>query len=178
MRITVNNLNDVFDSPKASIETMRLRGYELIKELFVDNSGMGQDDELAYTAKQFLKRLETIVKKHGTVYTTLTRTGQFQVYVGIFKHTGKKTTRKIANNTWEILEKNGKVKAIRFHDTNIITYLKNGKIRLNSGGWYTSTTKERINRFLPANYYLFQKSFIWYLQTPTKKIKYKDGMVI
>lgn len=67
----------------------------------------------------------------------------------------------IAPNTLKIEYKNGN-KAIRLHDTDIITFA--GKdIILNSGGWRTRTTKERINDNSPAC--IVQFNGVWYLSS-------------
>jgi len=57
-----------------------------------------------------------------------------------------KERRKVANNTWAERRPNGDI-AIRLHDTDIVTYSPDGSITLNTGGWFTVTTKERMNRF-------------------------------
>jgi len=54
-------------------------GYELIEEFFVDNSGLGADNESALTFKQFLNH----VKKDR--YYGIRMVGQFQVYIGEYK---------------------------------------------------------------------------------------------
>ncbi len=62
----------------------------------------------------------------------------------------------IANNT-RIFERKREGRqsdyAIRLHETDIITLHGDGYATLNTGGWYTVTTKERINRFSPARVY-------------------------
>jgi hypothetical protein len=57
MKITKNNLNEVYKSKVKSVETMELMGYELIEILFVDNSGFGAENEPAYTQTGFEKKL-------------------------------------------------------------------------------------------------------------------------
>lgn len=39
--------------------------------------------------------------------------------------------------------------AVRFHQTNIVTFYPNGDIVLVNGGWYTPTTSARMNEYLP-----------------------------
>lgn len=39
--------------------------------------------------------------------------------------------------------------AVRLHDTNIVTYTEDGRIILNSGGFYSKTTADRMNKFTP-----------------------------
>jgi len=65
-----------------------------------------------------------------------------------------------------------------YHKTPIVTE-KEGTYILNNGGWETSTTKERINRHIPSGYYVRQKDFTWYLETPNnEQIEFKNGMTI
>ena len=51
--------------------------------------------------------------------------------------------------------------AIRLHNTDVVTFVNDNKIILNSGGWRTSTTKDRINTFAPVN--IYQAKGLWYL---------------
>lgn len=84
MRITKNNIEDVFKSGFRDMgETIKV-GYELVDDLFVDASGFGVGGEPALTKEEFLKVLSEIVEKHKTVYTWITSKGQFQVYVGVY----------------------------------------------------------------------------------------------
>ena len=70
-------------------------------------------------------------------------------------------SRKRYNNTVEYGLEDGTL-AIRLHDTDIIKWMPNGDIILNSGGWQTRTTKDRFNRFLHT-IYVFQSNNIWYI---------------
>ena len=90
------------------------------------------------------------------------------------------SSKKIANNTLEIHYKNGN-KTIRLHSTNIITFLANSNIELNSGGWKSHTTKSRINEFLPfGNLKLYQSNHLWYLgnYNPKEDILFYDGIIL
>jgi len=71
-----------------------------------------------------------------------------------------KNSKFIANNTLRINYNDGS-SAIRFHNTDIITFRTDNKIVLNSGGYRTVTTKERINKFAPVR--LYQNKGLWYL---------------
>lgn len=43
----------------------------------------------------------------------------------------------------------------------------------------SSTTRERINRYLPSRYNVIQRDFEWYVKTPDGEcIEFEDGMVI
>lgn len=83
---------------------------------------------------------------------------------------GKRDSRKLGNNTY--LERRGVDIAVRLHSTDIVTFHPDGSATLNSGGWQTVTTKDRINAFSEAR--LYQKSGIWYVSSAL----YHDGMKI
>jgi hypothetical protein len=56
---------------------------------------------------------------------------------------------KLGHNTYLVDTPDGP--AVRYHSTNIVTYLADGNYRVDFGGWYTSTTRDRVNEFTPAN---------------------------
>lgn len=176
MKITENTVEKMFGAKRCSRETMELNGYELVEELFCDNSGFGADNEPAYTRSQAIDKARKILREHGVLYVALTAVGQFQVYLGFFRKSGKKISKKIANNTLEINYPDGR-RAIRLHDTDVVTF-ENGHVILNSGGWQTRTTKDRINQHLP-NRFIIQKNFQWFVVNSwndKKPIEFKDGM--
>ena len=176
MTITANNISDIFGAKIASIETMQYKGYELLKEYFIDNSGFGASDELALTKIQFENKLQAFLAGYGKPVTAkITKIGQFQVYLGLFAKTGQKISKKIANNTLCIKDDNKNI--IRLHDTNILSE-SGGVITINSDGYQTNTTKSRLNDYLPNGYYISQKNFVWHLTTPKSKIDFIDGMTI
>lgn len=69
-------------------------------------------------------------------------------------------SKKIANNTY--LKRDGENIVIRLHETNIITFQPDEKIVVSSGGWRTVTTKDRLNKYLPAGLGIAQERGIWY----------------
>jgi hypothetical protein len=87
-----------------------------------------------------------------------------------------KDKRKLKLNTYLERISDSEYK-IKFHDTYIITIRKNGEIILDSGGWKTQTTKERINEFTP--YTIRQDKGVWYLHTEKEgTITFYDGISI
>jgi len=81
-------------------------------------------------------------------------------------------TRKQANNTY-LVRCNGYL-ALRYHSTDVVKFYSDGKIVLDNGGWFTSTTKERINMGLPAGFHLSQVNGIWWLNGH----KFQNGITI
>ena len=67
-------------------------------------------------------------------------------------------TKKLANNTYA--RKEGENIVIRLHNTDIAVFLPNGNVVLKTGGWQSSTTKSRINKFTQAS--IYQKNNVWY----------------
>lgn len=178
MTITKENIQDVFKSKKVGIETMELKGYELIENLFCDNSGLGAEDEPALTQNQLMNKLTALVNEYGKVTTTITDEGQFQVYIGVFKKVGKSKGMRISNNVLKTTM--GDVTAIRLYDTNVVvTDFDAGTITLDSGGFRTSTTKRIMNDFINP-YYVSQKNFEWFVfdKANGKTIPFVDGMVL
>lgn len=76
--------------------------------------------------------------------------------------------------------------AVKYHDTDVFTWLPDGAIRLNSGGFRTVTTKARINEYLPQGMALYQERGIWYLSLGDpypfsegcKRLVFADGMMV
>ena len=76
-------------------------------------------------------------------------------------------------NTLELEYQDG-TKAIRYHNTDVITTKPNGDRVLDSGGWRTYTTKERLNR----QFRVWSDKGIWYVSEPAtgKALSYFDGI--
>jgi len=57
---------------------------------------------------------------------------------------------------------------------------KNGKIKLNSDGWETVTTKRKMNQAshqFCLGFSVYQKNYEWFVVTPTgETLEYHDGM--
>lgn len=68
---------------------------------------------------------------------------------------------KIGHNTYlECISDNRAEYAVRYHNTYIVRFFRDGGITLHNGGWYTSTTKERMNEFITGRVY--QKNHDWF----------------
>lgn len=65
---------------------------------------------------------------------------------------GGKDERKIGHNTWvrrgNDINGVGLIEVV-YHKTPVVGYLSHGSIVLNTGGWLTVTTKDRINQLSP-----------------------------
>lgn len=74
---------------------------------------------------------------------------------------GNRGTRKLAGNTYARID--GDAVVVKYHQTDIAT-LRPDSVTINNGGWFTSTTKERLNTFcLPRGWSLFQRNHEWFL---------------
>lgn len=56
--------------------------------------------------------------------------------------------RKLENNTYLERRYTGAI-AVRLHRTDVLTFYPDGRIEIDTGGWHTVTTRDRINRCLP-----------------------------
>ena len=61
-------------------------------------------------------------------------------------------------NTFRVFYKNGR-KAIRLYKTDIITWDSEQYFMLNSGGWHTRTTVDRMNRYFGRGIYVYSENF-------------------
>lgn len=66
---------------------------------------------------------------------------------------------KVANNTYATHEADGI--HYRLHSTDVVILHPDGSATLNSGGWRTVTTKDRLNRYAPC--LVYQHKFNWYV---------------
>jgi hypothetical protein len=83
--------------------------------------------------------------------------------------------RKVGNNTYaEILNDN--TVAIKLHSTYVVKIKDDNTYTLNSGGWQTVTTKDRINQYSPVKVY--QRQFEWFVTINGKEYPFIDNMVV
>jgi len=80
--------------------------------------------------------------------------------------------RKIGNNTYAEIEHDKSI-SVRLHGTDVVRFYANGLVKLNSGGWRTHTTKQRINKYSPVK--IFQKNFEWFLSDGRP---FEDNMLV
>ena len=59
----------------------------------------------------------------------------------------------IDHNTIEFVDAAGDTHT-KLHDTVILTVHKRGGFRVNTGGWNTPTTRDRLNKFLPSGHHV------------------------
>jgi hypothetical protein len=83
--------------------------------------------------------------------------------------------RKIGNNTYAEILPDGSV-GIMLHSTYVVKIHADGTYTLNSGGWQTLTTKDRINQYSPRRVY--QRNFHWFIDINNKSYPFMDGMVV
>lgn len=92
---------------------------------------------------------------------------------------GDKNKVKVANNTFLIRIYGGDAIAIRLWHTDVVTYHRDGRIILDSGGYKTVTTKRRMNDFTPDSIVLHQEDWNWYVVINREfdaRFPYFDGM--
>lgn len=95
---------------------------------------------------------------------------------------GDKEFLKIGNNTYLVRETQGAV-AIQLHNTHIVTFHADGRIVLNSGGYRSVTTRQRMNAVTEQSIYVAQRRFEWFIEMPGAHggnlvVPFEDGAVI
>jgi hypothetical protein len=96
------------------------------------------------------------------------------------EYLGKKDSRPLRYKTR--VNRRGENIAITHHETDIITYHSSGSVVVDTQGWHTSTTKDRLNCHLPRhyqhNYRVYQRDSIWYLVGFGQEWVFADDMAI
>lgn len=177
MKITINNINDVYKAKTESVETMELKGYELVEILFVDSSGLGAEDEPAYTQSQFKKRLTELLEEHGQLTAKIVDAGMFQVNLGVFKKVRKSSIKRISTNVFEREEEGAKV--YRLYNTDILK-VKDDSFQIFNGGYQTRTTAKWLNKLLPYHLSVYQKNWEWFVRDSRndKVVPFQEGILI
>jgi len=71
---------------------------------------------------------------------------------------------------------------VRYQKTVIVEYDTAGRVKLNTGGWFTVTTKAKMNEFLPRRIRVYSTMGKWYVSVGVLQggtdYDYADGMVI
>lgn len=86
---------------------------------------------------------------------------------------GMKDADLLQNNTLRYSLPDGR-KVIRLHDTDIVQIDRKGVVTLDSGGYQTVTTKDRINAYTPRDFSVYSRKG-WYVRTPKGTFPYVDG---
>lgn len=89
----------------------------------------------------------------------------------IDKRGHERSTKKLKNNTYLVRISPDSI-GVQLHNTIVVTIHSDGTYTLNSGGWQTVTTKQRINEYCPVR--VNQRKFQWYVGD--EDIPFKDGI--
>jgi hypothetical protein len=81
--------------------------------------------------------------------------------------------KRIANNTVRYERSNGDI-VWRLHNTDVVTKHPDDTYTLNSGGWKTVTTKDRINTYFPGS--VWSDKGLWYVGRGVNRSVFYDGM--
>jgi hypothetical protein len=92
---------------------------------------------------------------------------------------GKKSkfSRKLPGKA-TMLIKDGSSIHVVYHQTPVVTFKEDGDIILQSDGYMTQTTKERMNNYTPERVGVSQAKGLWFLSVDRKVVIYQDGIVI
>jgi hypothetical protein len=91
---------------------------------------------------------------------------------------GSKDSRKIAHNT-KLERLDAERIGVRLHRTVVVEFRADGTTRLDSGGWRTVTTKERLNRYMPPGYRIAATRRVWFLYWLGERVgEFSDGLVL
>lgn len=87
---------------------------------------------------------------------------------------GGEYCKKLANNTY--LFKDDEIFRIRFHATDIVRIYNDGLYLIDNGGWFTPTTKNRINSYAPIN--IYTRKGHWFYEKEGQEEEFKGECMI
>jgi len=82
--------------------------------------------------------------------------------------------RKLANNTY-LIKTGPNSYGVRLHFTVVVELHRDGRVVLNSGGWRTIMTKNRINQYAPDGS-VYRKKFVWYFRDYLKGRRHSEDV--
>ena len=65
-----------------------------------------------------------------------------------------------------------------YHQTPIVVELSDTKYIVNNGGYKTSSTKQKISRWLPSGVSVIQRSHDWYIDFDDNREEYRNGVLV
>ena len=91
---------------------------------------------------------------------------------------GSKAKRPLENNTsiYRVINSKGDITfAVQLHKTFVVTNHKNGRTYFHTDGWYTVTTRARINDYMPSNinWCVLTEKGVWYWANTSNWIERK-----
>lgn len=96
-----------------------------------------------------------------------------------------KHRRKLSRNTTAHRDYSGLTRAIfiQYHNTDILSFYPNGDIRMHIGGWFTVTTKQRLNQYLPNGFGVYSYKGTWMVwkwggHFPGPQAIFENGMTL
>jgi hypothetical protein len=100
-------------------------------------------------------------------------------YNELNEYLGKKIDRPWGNNTRVQRDGSDGINVL-FHSTYIAALSPAGGLTLNSGGYRTHTTKDRLNKVLGRPWSIYQAAGVWYLRNYATDVEYifQDGITI
>mgnify|MGYP001808837462 CR=1 FL=1 len=88
----------------------------------------------------------------------------------------------VNKNDWSNSNENTNCSTVVLHRTAIAVYDHNTQaLKLNTGGWYSVTTKSRLNAILQeliTGASVFQRDFNWFLSYNNQTHDFMDGMIL
>ena len=88
-----------------------------------------------------------------------------------------RSSKKLCNNTYLQRRVESGAIAVMLHETDVLTLNPDGSTILDSGGWETATTKDRINSYLQFGQ-VWSKRKEWSLYVNGKPTPFQDGIRI
>ena len=90
----------------------------------------------------------------------------------------KRKGKPIGNNTRLYETRDNRYYSVELHGHEIVQVHPDGWV-IDACGWYTVTTKQRLNLFIHSDVIVYQRDWMWYVDTPkVERVPFYNGMFI
>lgn len=155
------------------------QGYKEIEADWV--TGDWDDAPSGNSSSEVEAKIAELEKQHGNIWVIYAPTSNvFSTSYAVLVKDGTPTVKgkTVGHKTKQFTEADGSWR-VQYHATNVISFDGKNTYTLNSGGWLTKTTKERINQYLPSGYWISQKNYKWTLHAPNEDGReFEDGIQV
>lgn len=97
-------------------------------------------------------------------------------YASAAAYLGRKGSRPLPGRSTRLVYVSADEIAVRYHWSNVVRYFADGAIQLFANGYYTVTTKARLNAYTPAS--VWSNRGEWTLAIDGQRMPFFDGITL
>ena len=97
-------------------------------------------------------------------------------YKEAYDRLGGKEVRKLRGTATTLETRDGGAIAVKYYDTDIVTFYPDGAVRFDNGGYKTASTKAKMSEW--TYHRVYQEKHEWYITTDEGVVDYYNGITL